>query len=118
MSDDDWDVVYAFFINAYHLGDWMIVDGVATKEEWHRFVSDHFELGLCRDLCNGVKHRRLNQPASVDPSPWTRREYVPVAPDGGERWHVQAGDEKHFYLMTELLDSIHFLLTCWASGKQ
>ena len=116
MNDTGWDSVYAFFMNAYHLGDWMISDGAVTKDQWNCFVRENFELGLCRDLCNGLKHRRLIHPPTVDPSPWTFREYVATTPGGGERWYVRAGEEKHFYLMTGLIDAILKLLKSYANS--
>lgn len=114
LSEGDWDVIYAFFMNAYHMGDWMIADRVITRDQWSWFIRENFELGLCRDLCNGLKHRRLTHPSTVDPAPWTRREYVPpplaTGGQGGERWYVQAGEEKDFYPFEELIDKIMWLL--------
>jgi hypothetical protein len=102
MSDDDWDDIYAFFMNAYHVGDWMIADGACTRTDWYNLVKDHFELSLCRDLCNGVKHRRLTGKPAVDASPWTLREYVPP----GERWHLLVGEPRRFHLLEDVVDGV------------
>lgn len=109
LSREDWDDIYAFFMNAYHVGDWMIADGTITRKVWSDYVAEHFELSLCRDLCNGVKHRRLTGRPSVDPSPWTRREYVPAhnaSASPGERWYVLAGETKEFRPLTEIIDLV------------
>lgn len=100
MTPTGRDDIYAFFINAFHVGDWMRTDGAIAEVEWNAYVSDNFELGLCRDLCNGFKHRRLTKLPSVDPSPWLRRESVPP----GERWHVIAGDDKRVYQLRDIID--------------
>ena len=54
------DLIYAFFMNCYHLRDWLIRSGAATKDD----VDDHIDhsdaLRWCRDICNGMKHFKLD----------------------------------------------------------
>lgn len=62
-SDFYQDEVYAFFMNCHHLEDWIINDpaaaSVANKVE--KFINNNRELSLCADICNGLKHLRLNK---------------------------------------------------------
>lgn len=64
--DEYLDIAYAFFMNCYHLKDWIINDpnidlprnGV---EEYVNFTECLF---ICADICNGSKHLRLDNPRS------------------------------------------------------
>ena len=59
------DDVFAFFMNCYHLQDWVKKDGYKTEQQVNDFIfgvggaggSD--ALRLCRDVCNGLKHYEL-----------------------------------------------------------
>jgi hypothetical protein len=57
------DIVYAYFMNCYHLKDWIRNDPasgpLAGKVE--RFISATPDLALCADLCNGLKHLAPNR---------------------------------------------------------
>ena len=63
-SDNYQDEVYAFFISCYHLKDWIINDGNSgiSKNSVERFVHNDTYLKICGDICNGVKHLKLNSP--------------------------------------------------------
>jgi hypothetical protein len=56
------DIVLAFFQNCYHVRDWLL----ASKPELENQIADlfrnHFEMGACRDVCNGFKHKALTNP--------------------------------------------------------
>jgi hypothetical protein len=62
-SDYYQDEVYAFFLNCYHLKDWIkndpSVGPVAAEVE--DFINNTRELRLCADICNSHKHLRLNR---------------------------------------------------------
>jgi hypothetical protein len=65
-SDDHVDAIYAFFVNCYHLSDWIKYDA-ALPEPTRNAVKDHVHqtarpLKLCADLCTSIKHldRRSN----------------------------------------------------------
>jgi hypothetical protein len=57
-SENYQDDVYAFFLNCYHLKDWIkndpSVGAAAGKVE--AFVASSVELKLCGDICNSIKH--------------------------------------------------------------
>ena len=52
------DEVYAFFMNCYHLKDWIknnpAAASVAITVEV--YIDNNPELLLCADICNGLKH--------------------------------------------------------------
>jgi hypothetical protein len=54
------DDVFAFFMNCYHLADWISRDGEKTKLEVDAFMKRSKPMQLCRDVCNGLKHYRLD----------------------------------------------------------
>jgi len=57
------DDVYSFFMNCYHLKDWIrndpTVASVANKVE--EYINNNLDLKLCADLCNSLKHLCLNE---------------------------------------------------------
>jgi hypothetical protein len=65
-SDCYQDEVYAFFLNCYHLKDWIKNDANAgaAANDVERFVDTNDDLKLCADICNGLKHLRLTSPRS------------------------------------------------------
>ena len=66
-SEDYVDDVYAFFLNCYHLKDWLISDVAYTKhsgDEIERHIKCEPTLALVADICNGHKHFLLRKPRS------------------------------------------------------
>ena len=65
-SIHDEDVVYAFFINCYHLKDWIKND--SSQDEMRgkveEFVNSSESLSICADLCNGLKHLTIDKSRS------------------------------------------------------
>jgi len=62
MSDEYYkDEVYAFFLNCYHLRDWLIEGGTVPAKEVDKFINNCNELKLCADICNASKHLVLNR---------------------------------------------------------
>jgi hypothetical protein len=55
------DDVFAFFMNCYHLQDWLKNDQSDPHPEAEKFVNDTEVLRICRDLCNGLKHAVLDE---------------------------------------------------------
>lgn len=71
---DDIDTVIAYFQNAYHLRDWLLATLPDLKDDVDTLFSNSFEMGACRDICNGFKHKSLNRPTH-DPDFNLYREY-------------------------------------------
>jgi hypothetical protein len=97
------DDVYAFFMNCYHLRDWIIKSGFREQTAVDAFVEGDLALRLCRDICNGLKHFRIHakgasapnwSTATVFPSTMVRAVPVPAAgrePIPDERWEITTG---------------------------
>ena len=93
---EDWDFVHAFFQNCFHLKDWLKNSGAVPGEELNRFINEHVEMKLCRDICNGTKHLRITQ-ESFDADFSLTKDYVPAIyssprPHVNEEWLVRAGN--------------------------
>ena len=58
----DMDVVLAFFQNCYHVRDWIAGCKPEFKNKLADLFRNHFEMGACRDVCNGFKHKALTNP--------------------------------------------------------
>lgn len=69
-----YDFMYAFFQSTYHLRDWLVSDGVATKEKIKLLFISSVELQLCCDVCNATKHLRYDN-YTIDPKPRINREW-------------------------------------------
>jgi hypothetical protein len=59
----DLDEVIAYLQNCYHLRDWIEASRPALKAALNDFFQKHFELGACRDVCNGFKHKTIRRPS-------------------------------------------------------
>lgn len=71
-SDNYLDEIHAFFLNCYHLKDWIKHDdalssGVQAAVE--SYIDGNRWLRICADICNSLKHLRLKTNRSgEDPS--------------------------------------------------
>ena len=65
------DDLYSFFINCYHLKDWIEKDNsiACTKSDTESFLAKNEYLKLCADLCNSSKHLVLNTKGRSQKSP-------------------------------------------------
>ena len=66
--DECLDQIFNFYLNCYHLKDWLINDKnfPADKKQVEKYINQNWELKLCADLCNGQKHFVLKRPRSGD----------------------------------------------------
>jgi hypothetical protein len=58
-TDYQVDCIFAFFINCYHLRDWLEHSKVTSPSILNDFIENHKEMQICRDICNGAKHLSL-----------------------------------------------------------
>lgn len=71
LDADDIDTVIAFFQNCYHLRDWIGASRANLKEKLNALsFRSTVEMKVCRDICNGFKHKALDQ-----------KKYPPLDPD-------------------------------------
>jgi hypothetical protein len=67
LDVNDIDFVIAFFQNCYHLRDWLKACRPDLSSQLDLLFSDNFEMAACRDICNGFKHKTLNnRPLDAD----------------------------------------------------
>jgi hypothetical protein len=59
----DLDGVIAYLQNCYHLRDWLEASRPAFKVPLDALFQKHFELGACRGVCNGFKHKAVKRPS-------------------------------------------------------
>jgi hypothetical protein len=67
-SDNYLDEIYAFFMNCYHLKDWIINDGsipALTSHIVESYINGSRPLQLCGDICNSLKHLSLRTDKKV-----------------------------------------------------
>ena len=63
-SDICLDQIYNFFMNCYHLKDWLKNDAkfpADKKKEVEDFINKNQDLTLCANICNGHKHFTLDR---------------------------------------------------------
>lgn len=81
-TDHYQDEVYAFFMNCYHLKDWIKNDdtvGDHAKSKVEGFINNNVELTLCADICNGLKHLKRNSQGRSGKSPQFGPRHIRVA---------------------------------------
>jgi hypothetical protein len=78
-AEQEHDFLYAYFQNYYYLRDWLPNSGTVTTEALNEFFRLNEPMGVCRDICNGTKHWRIDHRPSVDADFSMGREYVPAA---------------------------------------
>lgn len=60
-------MMWAFFQNCWHLKDWVRNDPLASDAQKKSVIDQAHAsvlLGICRDLCNGTKHLKLDRKPS------------------------------------------------------
>jgi len=72
------DEIFAFFLNCYHLKDWIIhdentgVDAVKVED----FITNNEEMRICADICNSIKHLKLRDKTRSGQKPeFRQRDY-------------------------------------------
>lgn len=115
------DDVFAFFMNCYHLRDWVMRSGARTPNEVKAFIDGSAPMLVCQDICNGFKHYRLD-PArrTTSDADWTTatRPADPVVVAGGlssrkvggqrgQRWvfETDGGDRDMFELADDCVEA-------------
>lgn len=71
-SDNYVDEIYAFFLNCFHLKDWLKEDSSvppAARGQVEQWLKDNRALRLCADIANALKHLRLTRKQHSDETP-------------------------------------------------
>jgi hypothetical protein len=77
-SDYYVDEIYAFFLNCYHLKDWILRDGAlagTARARVEAFINSNRDLRLCADICNSLKHVRLTATRSGESPAFGRKKF-------------------------------------------
>ena len=63
VTEEDMDIYLAFFMNCFHLYDWIKNSGVMSKKELGKFFfEEKSHMSICHDICIGAKHSRIDNP--------------------------------------------------------
>ena len=114
-SDNYVDEIYAFFLNCYHLKDWIKNDTSlpdAVRSAVEHFIDSKRSLRLCADVCNGLKHLELKRDRSGEKPKFGRKQFdvglgagVPTTISVKCEITTETGTVDAFQLATEALES-------------
>ncbi len=68
------DFICAFFVNCYHLRDFLTYSKVISDEIVKNFIDANIEMQICRDICNESKHCSLTNPSIGVIDPKTKKK--------------------------------------------
>lgn len=77
--------LFGFFEICYHLKDWLKEDpDYSSWENVEKFIDNSQPLSICADICNTLKHRRLNKKPRSGKAPgyFSICSVTSVGPDG------------------------------------
>lgn len=83
-SDYYQDEVHAFFLNCYHLKDWIKNDSsveASARSKVEEFINESGELSLCADICNANKHLKLTSHRSKEHPRFGVRKFKVALPE-------------------------------------
>jgi len=73
------DEIYSFFINCYHLRDWMLKDKTLTitkkDAKLKEFIDNSNQMKICHDICIGLKHLEITSPKIDKKTQFGSRHY-------------------------------------------
>jgi hypothetical protein len=78
-SDNYLDEIYAFFLNCYHLKDWIKFDSAVPFKDQQAVeghISANRSLRLCADICNSLKHLRLKSNRSGESPAFGKKHFA------------------------------------------
>jgi hypothetical protein len=94
------DEIYAFFMNCYHLRDWIINSEFKLPADVDAFIRGNPDMALCRDICTGLKHFRIRAKGAYSAANWSTASMVtyffpggmPDEPIASEHWVFTTGE--------------------------
>jgi hypothetical protein len=119
-SDNYLDEIYAFFMNCYHLKDWIKNDGtVATtvQQAVEAHINSSRPLKLCADICNSLKHLRLTSSRSGESPAFGKKRFglafgtAPTSINLKYEVNTTTGPIDAFQLATDCIDAWDAFLT-------
>lgn len=67
ITDEGLDIYYAFFINCFHLKDWLKHSNVLAVDLINDFFHKNEYMKLCHIICTGSKHLVISNEKILDP---------------------------------------------------
>jgi hypothetical protein len=119
-SDNYLDEIYAFFLNCYHLKDWIRNDGMVdtvVQQSVEPHMNSSRPLKLCADICNSLKHLRLDSSRSGESPAFGKKQFGlalgPASTTIKLKYEVNTttGPVDAFQLATECVDAWDAFLT-------
>lgn len=122
------DVIYAFFMNCFHLKDWLVGSGATSKASVDVFIDGSEPMRWCRDICHGMKHFKLEpQRRTTTHAVWSTASasfsvthvitfdatgesvaHQPREPVPGEHWYFTSGN-----LFKDMFDLADECMAAW-----
>ncbi len=84
ISDDELDLLFAFFLNCWHLYDWLKNSNALSTEALDNFFRKNETMKLCYDICIGAKHLNIDYPKGGFNRLHIAREYMGKDADTGK----------------------------------
>lgn len=111
LSQYDFDDIFAFIQNCYHLRDWIKGCHPELDDKLREFFADNTEMQICRDISNGLKHFIIDS-SKTDNNFFFFREwnYDALPNENPEVYAVQFADKKY-----ELFELLEQMIECWKS---
>ncbi|MDP2949924.1 MAG: hypothetical protein Q8P22_10350 [Chloroflexota bacterium] len=119
-SDNYLDEIYAFFMNCYHLKDWIKHDGTVVptaQRAVEPYINSSRPLKLCADICNSLKHLCLTSSRSGESPAFGKKHFglavgtAPTTINLKYKVNTTAGPIDAFQLATECRDAWDTFLT-------
>ena len=119
-SDNYLDEIYAFFMNCYHLKDWIKHDSTVAatvQQAVEPHINSNRPLKLCADICNSLKHRRLMSSRSGEGPTFSKKDFgltlgtAPTTINLKYEVNTTTGPVDAFQLATECVDAWDAFLT-------
>lgn len=65
LSECKFDLFLCFFTLCYHLRDWLVNSKSLKSNVVDAFIQSSYQLGICRNLCLGIKHHTITKPSNA-----------------------------------------------------
>ncbi len=124
-SDNYLDEIYAFFMNCYHLKDWIKQDSTVAatvQQAVEPHINSNRPLRLCADICNSLKHLRLTSNRSGESPAFGKKQFglalgtAPTTINLKYEVNTTTGPIGAFQLATECVDGWDAFLTANGLG--
>ncbi len=76
VDTEDLDILFAFFLNCWHLYDWLKNSEALPAETIEDFFRKNDHMKFCYDICIGTKHLKIDNPKAGLNRLVMGREYV------------------------------------------